>query len=312
MAGSHVSDLETASGADEVCILKTVDRLFRLMKERIQKLLADAGVESRRHVEEMVLQGRVAVNGEVVTRLPVMVDPETDNVQIDGERVQLARRIAKERVYVLMNKPKGVYCTNVAQGEQKRAIDLLPHDFNYRVYPVGRLDAESRGLLLLTNDGELTQQLTHPKFGVIKTYTAVVDGFVKPETIERLSEGIWLADPKKGGFRTSKSFIKLVKRAKTNSVLQITIKEGRNRQVRRMLAKVGHKVRELTRVKIGPIEIGRLRPGEFRLLAPREVDMLRRNIREKQERAQKKDATSKPPSKPKSAGPSPRPKRPRD
>lgn len=295
-----------------VCIPETGDRLVALMKERIQKLLADAGVESRRHVEEMVLQGRVAVNGEIVTRLPVMVDPDEDTVQIDGERVQLARRIAKERVYVLMNKPKGVYCTNVAQGEQKRAIDLLPHDFNYRVYPIGRLDAESRGLLLLTNDGELTQQLTHPKFGVIKTYTAVVDGFVKPETIERLAEGVWLADPEKGGFRTGKSYIKLVKRAKTNSVLQITIKEGRNRQVRRMLAKVGHKVRELTRIKIGPLELGRLKPGEFRLLAPREVDMLRRNIREKQERAQKKDATTKPASKPKAARPPSRPKRLRD
>lgn len=256
------------------------------MKERIQKLLADAGVESRRHVEEMVLQGRVSVNGQVVTRLPVLIDPQTDTVHIDGERVQLSRRIAKERVYVLMNKPKGVYCTNVAQGEQKRAIDLLPPDFNHRVYPVGRLDAESRGLLLLTNDGELTQQLTHPKYGVIKTYTAVVDGFVKPETIQKLSEGIWLADPKKGGFRTGRSFIKLIKRSKTNSVLQITIKEGRNRQVRRMLAKVGHKVRELTRVKIGPLEIGKLRPGEFRFLSPREVESLRKDIRERQARAQ--------------------------
>jgi 23S rRNA pseudouridine2605 synthase len=258
------------------------------MKDRIQKLLAEAGVESRRHVEEMVLQGRVSVNGEVVTKLPVMVDPEEDTVEVDGERVQLARRINKERVYVLMNKPKGVYCTNVAQGEQRRAIDLLPHDFNYRVYPVGRLDADSRGLLLLTNDGELTQQLTHPKFGVVKTYTAVVDGFVKPETIERLASGVWLADPNKGGFRTSHSHIKVVRRATKNSVLQITIKEGRNRQVRRMLAKVGHKVRELTRVKIGTLEIGRLKPGEFRLLSPREVNELRKNIAEKRERAEAK------------------------
>lgn len=233
----------------------------------------------------MVLQGRVAVNGEVVTRLPVLVDPDEDTVSIDDERIQLQRRIAKERVYVLMNKPRGVYCTNVAQGEQKRAIDLLPPDFNYRVYPVGRLDADSRGLLLLTNDGELTQQLTHPKYGVAKTYTAVVDGFIKPETIERLSEGVWLADPSKGGFRTSKSYIKMVKRSGKNSVLQITIKEGRNRQVRRMLAKVGHKVRELTRIKIGPLEMGSLKPGDFRLLTPREVNGLRKAIREKQERA---------------------------
>ncbi len=263
------------------------------MKERIQKLLADAGVESRRHVEEMVLQGRIAVNGEIVTRLPVMVDPEDDTVQIDGQRIQLQRRMDKERVYVLMNKPRGVYCTNVAQGEQRRAIDLLPHDFNHRVYPVGRLDAESRGLLLLTNDGELTQQLTHPGFGVIKTYTCVVEGFVKPETIERLASGVWLADPEKGGFRTSQSHIKLIRRSGVNSVLQITIKEGRNRQVRRMLAKVGHKVRELTRVKIGPLEIGKLKPGEFRMLSPREVAALRKNIEEKQTRAGKRPAGTK-------------------
>jgi 23S rRNA pseudouridine2605 synthase len=254
------------------------------MKERIQKLLAEAGVESRRHVEEMVLQGRVAVNGKVVTRLPVLVDPDSDTVELDGERVQLKGRESHERVYILMNKPKGVYCTNVAQGEQKRAIDLLPPDLGHRVYPVGRLDAESRGLLLLTNDGELTQQLTHPRYGVIKTYTAVVDGFVKPETIERLSGGVWLSDPHKGGFRTSRSQIKVVKRSNKNSVLQITIKESRNRQVRRMLAKVGHKVRELTRVKIGPLEIGRLKPGEFRFLSPRQVEAVRAAIREKQER----------------------------
>ncbi len=262
------------------------------MKDRIQKLLAEAGVESRRHVEEMVLQGRIAVNGQIVTRLPVMVDPDVDSIEVDGERVQLQRRISKDRVYVLMNKPKGVYCTNVAQGEQRRAIDLLPPDFNYRVYPVGRLDADSRGLLLLTNDGELTQQLTHPRFGVVKTYTAVVDGFVKPETVERLGGGVWLADPSKGGFRTGSAHIKVVKRSGKNSVLQITIKEGRNRQVRRMLAKVGHKVRELTRVKIGPLEIGRLKPGEFRMLSPREVESLRKTLAEKQERDEKRAANN--------------------
>jgi pseudouridine synthase len=249
------------------------------MKERIQKLLAEAGVESRRHVEDMVLAGRIAVNGNVVWTLPVMVDPDVDRVEIDGERVQLSRRIARERVYIIMNKPKGVYCTNVAQGEQRRAIDLLPPEFNHRVYPVGRLDADSRGLLLLTNDGDLTQQLTHPKFGVVKTYTCVVDGFVKPETIEQLSKGVWLADPTKGGFKTNRSYIKMIKRSGKNSVLQITIKEGRNRQVRRMLLKVGHKVRELTRVKIGPLELGSLKPGESRPLTPRELETLRKAIK---------------------------------
>src|SRR5690242_14885713 len=119
------------------------------MKERIQKVLANAGVDSRRNIEEMILQGRISVNGRVAKRLPVMVDPEVDQIAVDGEAVKLKSPKVAKRVYILMNKPKGVYCTNVAQGVQKRAIDLLPEDFPYRVYPVGRLDAESRGLLLL-------------------------------------------------------------------------------------------------------------------------------------------------------------------
>ena len=253
------------------------------MKERIQKVLSEAGIESRRHVEEMVLQGRITVNGETVYRLPVMIDPEVDKVTVDNERVNLAKRVAKERIYIMMNKPKGVYCTNVAQGEQKRAIDLLPPDLTDRVYPVGRLDSESKGLLLLTNDGDLTQQLTHPKYGIAKTYTAIVDGFVKPEVIEKLSEGVWLADPVSGGYKTGKTMIKIIRRAERSSVLQITIKEAKNRQLRRMLARVGHKVRELTRIKMGPLSIENLQPGESRLLTVRELTQLREALRHKVE-----------------------------
>ncbi|MDB5325149.1 MAG: pseudouridine synthase [Phycisphaerales bacterium] len=252
------------------------------MRVRIQKLLADAGVESRRHVEEMVVQARISVNGKLVTRLPVMVDPAVDKITIDGEPVAIPTTPAEsKKIYILMNKPSGVYCTNVAQGEQRRAIDLLPPEIDKRIYPVGRLDADSRGLLLLTNDGDLTQKLTHPKFGVAKSYTCVVDGYVKPETVERMAEGIWLADPEKGGFKTGRTQIKVVKRATRSSVLQITIREGRNRQVRRMLAAVGHKVRELTRVKIGPLELGRLKPGAFRFLSPFEIKSLMEAIKPK-------------------------------
>lgn len=251
------------------------------MKHRIQKVLADAGVESRRHVEEMVLARRISVNGQIVSKLPVLVDPTEDRIEIDGRLVELDTPETAEKLYVIVHKPKGVYCTNVSQGEQKRAIDLLPPEFDKRVYPVGRLDADSRGLLLLTNDGDLTQKLTHPKFGVAKTYTAVVDGFVTPQTVERLSEGIWLADPEKGGFKTGRSFIKVVKKTGRNSVIQITIREGRNRQLRRMLAGVGHKVRELTRVKIGPLELGKLKVGGFRVLHEWEVKKLIEAIKPK-------------------------------
>jgi pseudouridine synthase len=246
------------------------------MKERIQKVLANAGVASRRNVEEMIIQGRVAVNGRVMSELPILIDPAKDKVTVDDEPVKLHGKGAEKRVYILMNKPRGVYSTNVAQGEQTRAIDLLPPDMPQRVYPVGRLDAESRGLLLLTNDGELTNQLTHPRYGVAKTYKATVDGFVPPQVIQQLQEGVWLADPKTGkGFKTGRSRIKVVKKGRDKSVLEITIREGRNRMVRRMLAKLGHKVRDLTRVRMGPLTLHGLEPGEFRPLTPREVKELK-------------------------------------
>lgn len=246
------------------------------VKERIQKILGNAGVASRRQIEEMIQQGRVTVNGKVVTQPPILIDPERDKVKVDDELVKLSAPQRAGRVYFLLNKPRGVYSTNVAQGEQKRAIDLLPPGIP-RVYPVGRLDAESRGLLLLTNDGELTNQLTHPSYGVAKTYRAVVDGYVAPEQIEQLQKGIWLADPKKGtGFKTGRTWIKIVKRGRQMSILEITIREGRNRQVRRMLARVGHKVRELMRIKMGPLTIEGLAPGKYRQLTPRELQALKR------------------------------------
>lgn len=237
----------------------------------------------------MVLQGRIAVNGRTVASLPVMVEPGVDKITIDGEVIRLQGRQAEQRVYLVMNKPKGVYSTNVAQGEQKRAIDLLPPGFPYRVFPVGRLDAESKGLLLLTNDGELTNRLTHPRYGVSKTYRAVVDGWIKPEHVELLQEGIWLADPHKGGFKTGRARIKIVKRGRERSIVEITLREGRNRQVRRMLARVGHKVRELTRVRMGPLTLEGLAPGQVRALTARELRALRELPTEGKPR-QKKDA----------------------
>ena len=266
------------------------------MKERIQKVLANAGVASRRNVEEMILQGRVAVNGKVRTKLPILIEPGRDKVTVDDEPVKLAgpgdkdgRDAGGPRLYILLNKPKGVYSTNVSQGVQTRAIDLLPPNLPGRVYPVGRLDAESKGLLLLTNDGELTNQLTHPRYGVAKTYRAVVDGFVQPADVQELEKGVWLADTRSGkGFKTGRSHIKIVKRSRERSVLEITIREGRNRQVRRMLARLGHKVRELTRVRMGPLTIEGLPPGHSRPLTGREVKALRELALRKAEGAARK------------------------
>jgi 23S rRNA pseudouridine2605 synthase len=252
------------------------------VKERIQKVLASAGVASRRNVEEMVLQGRVAVNGRVVTELPVLIDPDSDRVSVDDEPVKLrGKQGGGQRYYLLMNKPRGVYSTNVAQGEQVRAIDLLPPDFPTRVYPVGRLDAESTGLLLLTNDGELTNQLTHPRFGVPKTYRAIVDGALTEGDLHELEKGVWLADERTGkGFKARTNHIRVTKRIREKgrgdkTILEVTLREGPNRQVRRMLAKIGHKVRDLSRIKIGPLTLHGLPPGKFRPLTPREVRELR-------------------------------------
>ena len=249
------------------------------MKERIQKVLANAGVDSRRNIEQMVLDGRISVNGRILHKLPVLVDPETDQVEVDGERIRLRDRAAGKRYYVVLNKPKGVYSTNVAQGEQVRAIDLLGKIFPGRLYPVGQLDADAKGLLLMTNDGDLTNRLTHPRYGVAKTYRAVVDGYVDPKELEELEHGIWLADKQGQGFKTGRSHIRIVKRMREKSILEITIREGRNRQVRRMLASVGHKVKDLTRIKMGPLTLEGLAPGHFRELTPRELKELQRLAR---------------------------------
>lgn len=234
---------------------------------RLQRFLADAGVASRRHAEEMVLEGRITINDRVVESLPAFVDPAADRVYADGQRVR-PQRLA----YMLMHKPRNVVCTSRDPEGRRRAIDLLP-PMNERLFPVGRLDADSTGALLLTNDGELTQQLTHPSYAVPKVYRAEVDGLVEPETIEQLRKGVYLAEGK-----ASVSEVSIIHAARDRSVLEITLREGRNRQVRRMLARVGHKVRRLKRIMIGPISIKGLAAGACRYLSPRELEALREAI----------------------------------
>lgn len=274
------------------------------MKHRVQKVLAAAGVDSRRHIEEMILQGRVAVNGKTMTRLPIMVDPDEDEVSVDGEVIRTkgvlgtldedapptradrkgAPRKAAGLFYLLLNKPRGVYSTNVAQGAQTRAIDLLPPNFPARVYPVGRLDAESRGLLLLTNDGDLTNLLTHPRFGVPKTYRATVDGYILPEHMQMLEKGLYLIDRDSGeGVKTSRAILKIHSRTRTRTVFDITLKEGKNRQIRRMLARLGYKVRDLNRIKFGPLTLEGVPSGAVRPLMPKEL----KTLRESAERSKK-------------------------
>jgi 23S rRNA pseudouridine2605 synthase len=226
--------------------------------ERLQKVLARAGVASRRAVEELIAAGRVVVNGEVA-RLGQRVDAEHDRIEIDGALVGVRHGL----VHYLVNKPAGVVTTAADPHGRPTAVGLVPAE--PRVFPVGRLDADTEGLLLLTNDGDLTHRLTHPSFGVEKEYLAEVAGRPSRAAVRTLREGVDLDDG-----RTAPAKVALVE----PSVLRITIHEGRNRQVRRMCEAVGHPVQRLVRTRIGPLTDRRLPPGSWRELTTAEVRAL--------------------------------------
>jgi 23S rRNA pseudouridine2605 synthase len=228
--------------------------------ERIQKVLARAGVASRRAIEEMIVRGRIRVNGERV-ELGRRIDSSKDVVEVDGSRVPLAADL----VYYLMNKPVGVVTTASDEEGRETVMDLLD-DVDARVYPVGRLDLDSEGAVLLTNDGDLALRLTHPRFVVSKTYLAEVEGSVKDKTARQLARGVELEDGVTGPAKA-----RLIERAPGGTLIEITLSEGRNRQIRRMLESVGHPVRRLVRTAIGPLMLGRLKPATYRRLKPEEV-----------------------------------------
>jgi len=231
--------------------------------ERLQKILAAAGLGSRRSCEELILQGRVTVDGEVVAVLGSKADPTRQVICCDGERVRAAKK-----VYFLINKPAGYVCTNHDERGRPRAVDLLPRR-NERLFTVGRLDADTEGLLIVTNDGGFTQRVAHPRHGVSKTYQARVQGTMTSATRRELLTGVWLS-----GRRCCAAWVKVLKRRTKESLVEITMHEGRNREVRRMLAKVGHRVLHLRRVRIGPVQDPTLRLGKWRKLRPDEVESL--------------------------------------
>jgi 23S rRNA pseudouridine2605 synthase len=262
---------------------------------RLQKILSQAGVASRRASERLIEEGRVSVNGRTVREMGVKADPQADDIRVDGRRLRAPER----HRYILLNKPAGVVTTRSDPQRRQTVLDLLGGVREY-VYPVGRLDYDSEGLLLLTNDGDLAARLTHPRHEVERTYEAYVAGTPDEEAIGRLRRGIPL-----DGKRTMPADVKLLSRAisqktaphkgvphegekgardergkgahhkRANGVLLITIREGRNRQVRRMCEAVGHPVRNLRRVRIGPITDRRLRVGEWRELTRQEVEKLK-------------------------------------
>jgi pseudouridine synthase len=233
--------------------------------ERLQKYLSRAGVASRRASEELILAGRVSVNGQVVTTLGEKVDAAHDEVTVDGRRVS----VGAEMVYLLLNKPVEVITTMDDPQGRPTVARFVPAD-GPRLFPVGRLDLGTSGLLLLTNDGELAHMLMHPRFHVPKTYHALVDGVPDAADIARLREGIDLDDG-----RTAPAEARLVEDRGNRGVVEITLREGRKRQVRRMLSAVGHPIRELVRTAYGPIPLGDLAEGETRLLGDEEVRALR-------------------------------------
>jgi 23S rRNA pseudouridine2605 synthase len=243
--------------------------------ERLQKVMARAGVASRRKCENLIAAGRVTVNGQVVTRLGTRVDPERDEVRVDGRRVHVAamgQPASRDRVYVLLNKPAGVISA-MSDPRGRRALgDLvsLPGRVpSARIFPVGRLDYESEGLILLTNDGELANLLTHPRYEHDKEYRVVVDGRLPDEAVDAWRRGIDLE-----GKRTAPAGVEVLSRTASTTELRIVMHEGRKRQIRRVADLLGHPVRELVRMRIGPLKLGGLDVGQWRYLTEREVQSL--------------------------------------
>lgn len=256
------------------------------MEERLQKLIAAAGIASRRHAEELIAGGEVTVNGKVVTEAGTKADPTRDHIKVRGRLINplLASR---EKVYVLLNKPRG-YLSSVSDPEGRPLVtELIPASLG-RLHPVGRLDFNTEGLLILTNDGELTNYITAARNRVSKVYEAKVKGLPPEQSIERLRRGIVLDD----GVRTAPAEIKRVDETETNAWFEVVLHEGRNQQIRRMFDAIGHSVLKLRRVRIGTLSDDKLAPGQWRHLTRSEVERLMKGSQKKS--TQKKSETAQP------------------
>jgi len=232
---------------------------------RLQKFLAEAGLGSRRKCEEIIITGRVKVNDIVVNELGTKVDPEKDVVKVDDKIIK-----KRDKVYIVLNKPEG-YITSVKdQFNRPTVLDLL-RGVKERVFPVGRLDYNTSGLLILTNDGDLSYKITHPKHKVVKTYIALIKGIPDEADLERFRKGLKIEED----FITSPAEIEILKTYKNSSLVRIKIHEGRNRQIRKMCAAIGHPVMKLTRESIGKITLGGLKKGDWRYLTDEEIEYLK-------------------------------------
>lgn len=237
--------------------------------QRLQKVLAAAGLGSRRQCEELITTGRVEIDRKVVTELGTRVDPLTQQIRVDGETLNKPKL-----VYYAVNKPVGILCTNRDPSGRPRVVDLVSAG-DARLFTIGRLDLHSEGLILVTNDGDLANRLTHPRYGVCKTYRVVVAGRPDRDVLAKLTQGVHLAE---GVARAERVDIKSVH--KESAVLEMVLREGKNREIRRVLARVGHKVERLTRIAVGPVRLGELPSGAHRRLTNEEIAALRREGRE--------------------------------
>lgn len=233
---------------------------------RLQKYISRCGITSRRKAEKLITDGRVKVDGNIVTELGTKIDKTKNKVQVDNKYIELE----KNKVYILLNKPVG-YVTTLRDEKDRKIVTDLIDGINERIYPVGRLDKNTSGLLLITNDGELTHKLTHPSFEVDKTYLALVEGIPNENKLEIFSKGLDIED-----YVTAPAKIKILNKNKNESVLEITIHEGRNRQVRKMCAAIGHPVKELQRISLGDLKLGNLQESKWRHLNNEEVDFLKK------------------------------------
>lgn len=237
--------------------------------ERLQKYLAHAGVASRRTCEELITAGKVKVNGQVIREMGVRIEPGKDIIEVSGKEIEQIEK----HVYILLNKPAG-YVTTLRDPQRRPKVTDLLKDIRERVYPVGRLDFETEGLLLLTNDGETTYALTHPKHEIGKTYTAMVKGVPDKDKLKRFQKGLRLADG-----LTAPAKVRFLKKQGNNALLEITIYEGRNRQVRRMCETIGHPVLQLKRVAMGFLTLDNLETGKYRHLTKNEVKKLKELVK---------------------------------
>jgi pseudouridine synthase len=234
---------------------------------RLQHFLALAGVASRRRSEGLITAGHVSVNGQVVTKLGTKIVPERDVIEVDEKRVEIEKKI-----YVLLNKPHG-YLSTVTDVRGRRTVGDLVSDLSLRLYPVGRLDKDTAGVLLMTNDGALCHRLTHPRFGVDKIYHVRVTGTPSLTALRKLRRGVDIEEA-----TTSPAQVKLIGSQQGRSTLEIIVHEGRKRQIKKMCEAVGYPVVGLTRVEFGGLRVGRLKFGEYRLLSAREVAQLKRKV----------------------------------